>query len=36
MAIVLITAALVAVMYGLYVAAYISENSTEESMVYEK
>ena len=36
MTIILITAIIVVLMYGLYVAAYISENSTEESLIYEK
>lgn len=36
MAIVLITAIVVVLMYGLYVAAYISEKLNEEEIVYEK
>lgn len=36
MTIVLITAVLVVIMYGLYVAAYISENLAEDNVRYEK
>jgi hypothetical protein len=36
MAIILITVALVVIMYGLYVAAYISENLVDDNIVYEK
>lgn len=36
MAIVLITAIVLVIMYGLYVAAYISEKLNEEEVLYEK
>lgn len=36
MAIVLITAMVVVLMYGLYVAAYISEKINEEEAICEK
>lgn len=36
MTIVLITTVLVLIMYGLYVAAYISENLDEDNVRYEK
>lgn len=35
MAIVLITAIVVALMYGLYIVAYISERISEEEVIYE-
>lgn len=36
MAIVLITAIVVVIMYVLYIAAYVSEKLNEEEIVYEK
>lgn len=36
MTIILITAVLVVLMYGLYVAAYISENVADDNVGYEK
>ncbi|CEQ29190.1 Uncharacterised protein [[Clostridium] sordellii] len=35
MTIILITAIIVVLMYGLYVAAYISENVAEDNIRYE-
>lgn len=35
MAIVLITAILVVIMYGLYIAAYVSESLNDEEIAYE-